>query len=209
MKRLQAALAVLSVLLLAGFSREFIMPHPGPASGMALKDAHPQEKVTMAADPYDTAAKASLFHPRLLEHSVLPVLVVFTNDGDQPVVLNGASFQLVTRDRAKASPYSMDDLRRVLSSVKAPRTRSQDQLPIPLPGKNKVRGGLSQEDRDELEQASFAARAIEPHATQQGFLFFDVGDLERPAEGARLYVTGVRDAKGRELMYFEVALAKE
>ena len=49
---------------------------------MACRDYHPQEKMTVGADAYDTAAKASLFHPAMLQHSVMPVLVVFTNDGD-------------------------------------------------------------------------------------------------------------------------------
>jgi hypothetical protein len=208
MKRTGLLAIVLSVVVLTGFTHEFVMPRPGPAGGMALHDAHPQEKLTVAADPYDTPSKVALFHPKMLEHSVLPVLVVFTNDGDEPIVLSNASFELVTRDRAKASPYSIDDLRRALTSLSAPRSRAQDQIPLPLPGKNKSHGGLSQGDRDELEQAQFAARAVEPHGTQQGFLFFDTGDLERPADGARLYVTGVKDAKGHELMYFEVPLAR-
>jgi hypothetical protein len=175
---------------------------------MAARDSHPQEKLTLGADPYDTAGKASLFHPDMLAHSVLPILIVFTNDGDETIVLSLARFQLVTRDRAKADPYSLNDLRRVLTAISAPRSRSQDQIPIPFPGKNKAHGGLSQRDRDELERASFAARAVEPHASQQGFLFFDVGDLENPAQGARLFVTGVNDAHGHELMYFEVPMGK-
>ncbi len=209
MKRIGSLAAILlAALVLAAFARDFAMPGLVPASTMACRDAHPQEKVTLGADPYDTSQKASLFHPAMLQHSVLPVLVVFTNDGDQSVVLSQAHFELVTRDRAKAVPYSLDDLRRVLTSVSTPRSRARDQLPIPLPGKNKAHGGLSQQERDELEHASFAARAVEPHSGQQGFLFFDVGDLENPAQGARLFVTGVTDARAHELMYFEVPLGK-
>lgn len=209
MKRIGSLAAILlAALVLAAFARDFAMPSLVPASTMACRDAHPQEKLTLGADPYDTPQKASLFHPALLQHSVLPILVVFTNDGDQPVVLSQAHFELVTRDRAKAEPYSLDDLRRVLTSVRAPRARAEDQLPIPLPGKNKAHGGLSQQERDELEHASFAARAVEPHSGQQGFLFFDVGDLENPSQGARLFVTGVTDARAHELMYFEVPLGK-
>lgn len=208
MKRMPWIALLLAALAVAVFAREFVMPRPGPANAMPLRDQHPQEKLTVAVDPYDTPAKASLFRLKMLEHFVLPVLVVFTNDGDTPVVLNSINFQLVTRDRAKASPYSMDDLRRALTNLKAPRSRSQDQIPIPLPGRNKSHGGLSQADRDELEQSMFAARAVEPHATQQGFLFFDVSGLENPSDGARLYVTGVKDSRGQELMYFEVPLAK-
>jgi hypothetical protein len=206
MKRIGSLAVILIALVLAAFARDFVMPRLVPAITMPCRDAHPQEKVTLGIDAYDTPAKASLFHPALLQHSVLPILVVFTNDGDQSIVLSQARFELVTRDSAKAEPYSLDDLRRVLTSVRAPGSRAEDKLPIPLPGKNKAHGGLSQQDRDELEHASFSTRSVEPHAGAQGFLFFDVGDLQNPAQGARLFVTGVNDAGGHELMYFEVPI---
>ena len=182
------------------------MPALVPATAMAARDVHPQEKLAFAADPYDSADKASIFHAALLQHDVLPILVVFTNDGEERIDLANARFQLITRDRAKAEPYSIDDLRRVLTSLRAPNTRAQDQIPLPLPGKDKVRGGLSNRDRDELERARFAATVVEPHTSRQGFLFFDVTGLDQPAQGARLYATGISDSRGHELMYFEVAL---
>jgi hypothetical protein len=208
MKRIAYLPAILAGLVLAAFAREFVMPSLVPATTMVAHDSHPEEKLTFGADPYDSPEKLALFHPQMREHSVLPILVVFTNDGDQTVVLSRVHFELVTRDRAKAEPYSLDDLQRVFTSLRAPDSRAQDKLPIPFPGKNKAHGGLSQKDRDELEHASFAARAVEPHASQQGFLFFDVGDLQDPAQGARLFVTGVNDAHGHELMYFEVPFGK-
>jgi hypothetical protein len=203
-----AIIFILSVATVAAPSaRDFAMPALVPATSMASRDVHAQEKLAFAADPYDSARKASIFHPALLQHEVLPVLVVFTNDGEQSVNLANARFELVTRDRAKAEPYSMDDLRRVLTSIRAPNSRAQDKLPVPVPGKDTVHGGLSNRDRDELQHAMFSVRSVEPHSSRQGFLFFDVTDLDNPAQGARLYATGVTDEKGHELMYFEVELA--
>ena len=40
------------------------------------------------------------------------------------------------------------------------------------------------------------------------FLFFDTGDLPTPLANAHLYVNGITDAKGAELMYFEIQLGK-
>jgi hypothetical protein len=197
---------VVALLVLAAFAKDFAMPRLVPAATMAFHDSHGNEKVTFGADAYDTPEKAALFRQKMLEHNILPVRVVFTNDGDQPIVLNHVSFQLVTRDRAKATPYNLNDLWRAFSSVRPPNSRTIDQLPIPLPGRNKAHGGVSQRDRDELGQAIFAARGVEPHGSQQGFLFFDSGDLDNAAQGARLYATGVADAHGHELMYFEVPL---
>jgi len=206
MKRTVLIAAILAALVLAAFAKDFYMPRLVPALTMALHDSHPTEKLTIGADPYDTPEKASLFHPKMLEHSVLPILVVFSNDGSESVVLNHVRFELVTRDRAKAEPYSLDDLQRVFTAIRAPGSRTQDNIPLPLPGHNKPHGGLSQKDRDELEHAMFFAHAVEPRASQQGFLFFDTGDLENPTQGARLFVTGVNDAHGHELMYFEIPL---
>jgi len=190
----------------APFARNFAMPALVPATAMAARDIHTQEKLAFAADPYDTPRKASIFHPAMLEHSVLPVLVVFTNDSEERIKLANVRFELITRDRAKAEPYSLDDLRRVLTSIRAPNSRAQDQIPLPVPGKDTVHGGLSSRDLNDLQRAMFSARAIEPHASVQGFLFFDVTGLDQPAQGARLYATGITDGRGHELMYFEVAL---
>jgi len=61
---------------------------------------------------------------------------------------------------------------------------------------------------DEIESSQFAARAVEPHSTQSGFLFFDVGDISSPLAGATIDITGVADAKGNELLYFEISVDK-
>ena len=71
-----------------------------------------------------------------------------------------------------------------------------------------MKGGTRQKEGEEIETSQFAAKAVEPHTTQSGFLFFDVGDITAPLAGARIYVTGVNDAKGNELMYFEIPLDK-
>jgi hypothetical protein len=42
----------------------------------------------------------------------------------------------------------------------------------------------------------------------RGFLFFDIAGISNPLAGANFYLTGVQDAKGTELMYFEIAMEK-
>ncbi len=39
-------------------------------------------------------------------------------------------------------------------------------------------------------------------------MFFDVSGISTPLAGASFYLTGVLDAKGNELMYFEIPLEK-
>jgi hypothetical protein len=61
---------------------------------------------------------------------------------------------------------------------------------------------------DEIESSQFAAKAVEPNTTQSGFLFLDVGGITDPLAGAHIDITGVDDAKGVELMYFEISMDK-
>ncbi len=59
-----------------------------------------------------------------------------------------------------------------------------------------------------MEAARFQSRAVEPGGTQTGFLFFDFGETKKSMAGAHLYVTGVRDGGGNELMFFDIPLDK-
>jgi hypothetical protein len=195
-----AAIVLVPVLCLAG--KDFVMPTPHPAGTYPAHDAHPTEKVTVALDPYDMADKASIFSVHYSELGFLPIFVVVTNDGDQPLQLAGMKTQLVTVDRSKVDPASEDDIDRRISRPSANTKR------YPLPFPTKVKGGVSKQAREEIQNAQFAAKAVEPHSTQAGFLFFDVSGISTPLAGAHVYLTGVRDVKGNELMYFEIALEK-
>jgi hypothetical protein len=196
-----ATVAIFPCRALAG--KEFVMPPTLPAKSYPAHDQHATETVTVGVDPYDLADKANIFSIHYSELGFLPIFVVITNDGDQPVELSGMKAQLVTTSRAKISPAVDEDIARRLSR---PST-STNRYPIPFPSK-KVKGGLSKQAIDEIQNAQFVAKAVEPHSTQVGFLFFDVSEISVPLAGAHFYLTGVRDAKGNELMYFEVPLEK-
>jgi hypothetical protein len=47
---------------------------------------------------------------------------------------------------------------------------------------------------------------VEAHATQAGFLFFDVEGIDDPLAGAHLYISGVRNGQGQELIFFDISL---
>jgi hypothetical protein len=147
------AVAEFAVCLAA---KDFVRPAAQPAKTYPAHDDHTEEKVAIAADPYDTPAKAKIFSVNFHEHGFLPIFIVVTNDGNQPISLANLQVTLTTANRDKLTPASPD----------------------------------------------------EPHNTQSGFLFFDVEDISAPLAGAHIYVTGVDDAKGTELMYFEVPLEK-
>ena len=80
-----------------------------------------------------------------------------------------------------------------------------DALPIPH---RKPKKAVKEEVQDEVERAQFLAKAVEPHSTQSGFLFFDVSGIRNPLAGANLYVSGIRNSKGEEMIYFEIPMEK-
>jgi hypothetical protein len=196
-----AAIALAPLLCLA--AKEFVMPQAEPAKTYPAHDQHPQEAVAVAVDPYDLAEKTTIFSVHYSELGFLPIFVVVTNDGNQAVELAGMKAQLVTVNHTKLSPATQEDIARRLTRPSA----NTNRYPIPFPTK-KVKGGLSKEAVEEIQNAQFVAKAVEPHSSQSGFLFFDVSGISVPLAGANFYLTGVRDAKGNELMYFEIALEK-
>ncbi|MBV9343106.1 MAG: hypothetical protein JO159_19740, partial [Acidobacteria bacterium] len=174
-----------------------------PAFSYPAHDHHASENVTIALDPYDTSAKANIFVVNYQAHELLPMFLVITNDGDQPVETSAMNAELVTADRSKLSPAGEDDILRRISHPQASATRG----PLPFPTK-KVKGTVGSAERNEIQNAQFRARAVESHSSQAGFLFFDVAELPNPLPGARFYLTGLRDSSGHPLMYFEVSLDK-
>jgi hypothetical protein len=195
-----ALMLLFSLLSLA--SKHFVMPAAHPAKTYPAHDEHPNEKVTLALDPYDMADKASIFSVHYSDIGFMPIYVVVTNDGDQAISLSGSQAELVTHDRTKIPPATDDDLyRRIARPISGVSTN-------PLPWPKKTKGTVSKEAQEEIQNSQFAARAVEPHSTQSGFMFFDVSGISAPLAGANFYLTGVRDAKGNELMYFEVPLEK-
>jgi len=196
------------LFVVIGFSlclgaKDFAKPPAQPAKSYPAHDDHSDQKVAIAADPYDTPEKARIFSVNFHEHGFLPIFFVVTNDGSQPISIANMQVTLTTANHSKLTPSSSEDIYRRLSNPRA----NTNQIPLPIPQK-KVKGTISQKERDEIESAQFAAKAVEPHSTQSGFLLFDVGDISAPLAGARIYVTGVDDAKGTELMYFEIAMQK-
>ncbi len=199
------------VVLLASValaSKEYTAPKAFPAKTYPAHDEHPQENLTIAADPYDMPDKAApVFVLPYQEKGYLPIYLVISNDGDQPVALTGVDFSLVTANRTKVRPANTDDLYRRFSRVKHRGDEpSRNPLPIPLPRKSDA--GLPKGGAEEIQNAPFKAKAVEPHSAQAGFLFFDVSGINQPLAGAHLYVTGVRDSNGSELMFFDIPLEK-
>ncbi len=201
------AVAIAAIALLAvgaAFAKkQFAMPQVQPAATYAAHEAHTDESVTVAAEPYESAPKSDIFAIKWADHDLLPILVVITNDGDQPITVGNLQIQLITADHEKIPPATNDDLYRRLSNPKDP----QRKIPIPLPT-GRAKSSVNHDQLDEMDRAQFAARVVEPHTTRAGFFFFDIRDVNRPLPGARLDISGLKNSHGQELFYFDLPMDK-
>jgi hypothetical protein len=197
-------LAILAVPLLCFASKEFSMPKTQPAAAYPAHDYHSAEKVTVGLDPYDSPPKSNIFVVHYRDLDLLPILLVITNDSDQPIQLSDIKAELVSADGSKLGAATEADVYRRISHPHASGARP----PLPFPTK-KVKGGVNTKEWTEIDNATFKAKAVEPRSSQSGFLFFDVSDVPNPLQGAHFYLTGVKDSSGSDLMYFDVALDKD
>lgn len=189
----------LPVALLAG--KSFVKPVAKAAFNYPAHDLHRDEKVSIAADPYDNPEKAKIFTINFAQHGFLPIFFIVTNDSDQPVSITSMQVKLITGNRSKLTPIEPEDLYRRLSN---PQAKTSTNNPLPFP--RKVKGGVSKAQMDEIEQSQFAARAVEPHTTQSGFLYFDIAGVNSPLHDAIIDIDGVNDARGNELLFFEITM---
>src|SRR6202040_1704389 len=70
-------------------AKEFSMPKTQPAFSYPAHDHHAKENVTVGLDPYDDPAKAKIFAINYYDNDLLPILLVITNDSDEPIELSG------------------------------------------------------------------------------------------------------------------------
>jgi hypothetical protein len=198
------ALLVLPVVPAAASDHE--VPAVQPATSYAAVEVHTEENVAIAAEPYDTKEKESIFRVDYLSHGVMPVRVIVTNNGDKPISLRDARilFQTSAGDRIQAA--LPEEVERKMSR----QERQGASVPIPGPlGKIKLKpkGSIKDIEQD-FDEFEYGALAVEPHTTRAGFLFYDVSQLRRPLQGAKLHLHAIRNAEGQELFFFEIPFDK-
>jgi len=201
-----AAAMLLVPSLAAKDEKGFVMPKPADAKTYRARDTSEKEKVTIAVDPYDRPEKTQgVFRIKYKEEGLLPVLLIITNDAAQPVALTDLQVELVTARRVKLNPATEDDVYRRIARQPM---RGDQPSSNPLPFPRKVKRSVKKEEMEEVQDSRFAAKAVEAHATQAGFLFFDVEGIDNPLADAHLYVSGLRNSQGQELIFFDIPLGK-
>lgn len=187
-------------------AKDHTPPPVQPASSFAAVEVHEKENVAIAAEPYDTKEKESIFRVDYLAHGVMPVRLIVTNNGSKPISLRDARilFQTAGGDRINAA--EPEDVERLMT--RKDREGGKIPLPGPLPPiKMKPKGSYKDIEAD-FNTFEYGALVVEPHTTRAGFLFYDVSQLDRPLRGAKLHLHKVRDSDGNELFYFEIPFDK-
>ena len=200
--RILACVALLTTLLFS--EKRFNPPPAAHARTYPLHETHDDEKVTIAVEPCDTPQTAGVFKVNYKGYGLYPVRLIISNDGDGTLMLDDLKILYITATRDKLQPDTDDDIyRRLVKPNKADQGQPGLKLPFPV-GKKKQ--PISSETIDEYHAAQFLKVPVTGHATNSGYLFFDVLD-EAPAPGAHLEISGIK-AGTKELFYFDIPLDK-
>ena len=200
------AVALLScpLLLFRASAGEHAPPPAGVATSYPALDQHPNEQVAIAADPYNTKEKASIFRFKYLEYGFMPIRIIVTNNGDKPISLIDARINFITAAGDKIPAATPEEVERRIG-VKRPDSGYKLPGPLPRIGNKSSKNKDVDEDFHDFE---YSAVAVEAHTTRAGFLFYDVQGLANPLAGAKLNLRLLRNSEGKELFYFEIPFDK-
>jgi hypothetical protein len=183
------------------FAADKKAPPAKPAGQYVAFDAHPAEKVTVAAEPCDDPKDCDFFRLPYIQHGLIPIRVIFTNDSDTALSLDDARIQFISVNNDKIPAATLEDIDRRLFSTKGAMGR-KIPLPLPLPpitthGKP-VDKQVTKDDAD----FGFSGTTVNPHSTLAGYLFYDLRELDDPAlKGAELYVKMVHTVDGKKQLF--------
>ncbi len=202
MKSLKAFSPVLLWLAAPAMANNHVPPPVQPATSFAAVDVHKDEKVAVAAEPYDTLKKEAIFHGDYFGYGVIPIRVIVTNNSDEPISLLEMRIILITAAGNSVKVAEPAEVERVMNSKgrEGGKTPKHSAKPMPRPSKQDV--------DDDFDTFEFRALTVEPHTTRAGFVFYAVSGLDHPLEGAKLSVVALRDANGTELFEFEIPFDK-
>ena len=203
--RALVAAVLLCLAPLAAGAADKKAPPAKPAAEYSANDAHPSEHVTVAAEPCDDQKQCSFFRVPYLQHGILPIRVIFTNDSDHALSLEDARMQFISANNDKIPAATEDELNRRIFTLHSTQPIHIPLDPIPI-HRTAVDKKITQDDND----FGFASTRVPAHSTLAGYLFYDIKDLDEPAlKHAELYVKMVHTLDGtQELFAFTIPLDK-
>lgn len=205
MLRLSAAAAFLLFLAVPAFAAKKAPPVPDIAT-VPVRDTHTTDHVIVAAEPFETKAKADFFRLDYPGHSLLPIRLIVRNDSDTPLDLSEVRVQFVAADGTKLPAATPDEMNRRLFRFKDLQPKRVPGTPITYHS-TPVDKKILDDDKD----FGFSQTTIAPHTTASGFLFYDLKEIDDPQlRGAELYVKQMHegDSKHTELFAFTLPFDK-
>jgi len=180
-------------------------PPAKPASEYAANDTHADEHVTIAAEPCDDPKLCSFFRLPYIQHGLLPVRVIITNDSDRALSLDDARMQFISANNDKIPAATEDDINRRIFTIHSAQPIHVPLVPIPI-----KRTPVDKKITDDDNDFGFQGTVVNAHSTLAGYLFYDIQDLDEPAlRHAELYVKMVHTLDGKqELFAFTIPLDK-
>ena len=151
-------------------------PPPKPAAAYPANDTHPGERLTIAADPCDDPRLCSFFRLPYIQHGLLPIRVILTNDGDRALQLDEARFQFITAAGDTLPAATEDEINRRLFTL-----HSTQPIRIPLDPFPVHRTPIDKKITQDDDDFGFQGTIVNAHSTLAGYLFYDIKGLDDPA----------------------------
>jgi hypothetical protein len=101
-------------------------PPAKDATSYPAVDVHSKEQVAIAAEPFDTSEKCKIFQVDYLKYRFLPIRIIVTNTGDQPISLRDARIFFISAQGDKIPAADPEDVER---RVKPKDSRGRD-IPV-------------------------------------------------------------------------------
>jgi hypothetical protein len=206
-RRIATVLALLCLFApLAHAAGPKTAPPAKPADSYPANDSHPNERVTIAAEPCDDPKLCPFFRLAYLQHNLLPVRVIVTNDSDHALSLADARMHFISANNDKIPAATEEDIDRRLSSLHNDQGTRIPIIPIPITVHHPVDKNIALDDND----FGFKSTTVQAHSTLAGYLFYDIQDLDDPAlKSAQLYVKMVHTLDNKqELFAFSIPFDK-
>jgi hypothetical protein len=172
-------------------------PPAKPAAEYAASDTHPDEHVTIAADPCDDPKLCPFFRLPYIQHGLLPVRVVITNDSDHAISLDDARMQFISANNDKIPAATEDDINRRIFTIRSTQGTKIPIIPITI-----HHAPVDKKITDDDNDFGFKSTTVQPHSTLAGYLFYDIKDLDDPAlKGAEFYVKMVHTVDSKQDLF--------
>ena len=193
-----ALLAVLTLAASQARAADKKSPPPAkPAAEYAASDTHPNEHVTVAADPCNRPADCSFFRLPYVQHGFVPVRVIITNDSATPLVLDDVRIQFISANHDVIPAALLEDLNRRLFSTKSALGTKVPLIPITI-----HHAPVDKKITEDDTNFGFNTSTVAPHTTVSGYLFYDIRELDDPAlKDAELYVKMIRTGDARKQLF--------